>query len=73
MNLMLRNQQQIPRTQKIRAAFHHIGDMAGKAEHDFVKIMVVRLEVEVALIDGMEQPVFLVEIAPRADRLHDAS
>ena len=71
-NLMLRNEQNIPRAQVVRRALHDVRHPPGQAENDLVKIVVVRLEVQVALVGGMKKAVFLVEVTARAYALHGA-
>ena len=71
-NLVLRNEQNIPRAQVVRRAFHDVRHPRGQAENDLVKIVVVRLEVQVALVGGMKKAVFLVEVPARAYALHGA-
>ena len=70
MHLAGGNDQQIAFFQGIDAPFHGIGDAAGEAEDQLMKLMVMGIEIRVPLVRRMKQAIGLMKVAAIAGSLH---
>ena len=60
------HQQQVPGTEKVGDALHHIGDLAAQQQDQLVKLMVMVVQLLRPAVLQMEQAEVLVQIAPLA-------